>query len=129
MDGPQFSTRAESETNRKLGFDVIGMTNLAEVKLCREAEIAVATLAMITDYDCWKVEEEPVTADAVIAHLHANAENAKQILARAVARIPASADWPEHRALDMALVTPRKLWPEKTTERLRPILERFKKHE
>lgn len=125
MDGPQFSTRAESETNRKLGFDVIGMTNLAEIKLCREAEIAVATLAMITDYDCWKVEEEPVTAEAVISHLHANAEMAKKIISRAVARIPEEPSWPEHRALDMALVTNRKLWPAETAERLRPLLGRF----
>jgi 5'-methylthioadenosine phosphorylase len=125
MDGPQFSTRAESETNRKLGFDVIGMTNLAEAKLCREAEIAMATLAMITDYDCWKVEEEPVTAEAVISHLLANADTAKRILARVVPRIPTTADWPEHRALDMALVTDRKLWPAKTAEKLKPILGRF----
>ena len=125
MDGPQFSTRAESETNRKLGFDVIGMTNLAEAKLCREAEIAMATLAMITDYDCWKVEEEPVTAEAVISHLLANADTAKRILARVVPRIPATADWPEHRSLDMALVTDRKLWPAKTAEKLKPILGRF----
>lgn len=125
MDGPQFSTRAESETNRKLGFDVIGMTNLAEAKLCREAEIAVATLAMITDYDCWKVEEEPVTAEAVISHLLANADTAKRILARVVPRIPTTADWPEHRSLDMALVTDRKLWPAKTAEKLKPILGRF----
>jgi 5'-methylthioadenosine phosphorylase len=125
MDGPQFSTRAESETNRRLGFDVIGMTNLAEVKLCREAEIAVATLAMITDYDCWKVEEEPVTAEAVIAHLNSNASAAKAILARVVPRVPAEAIWPEHRALDLALVTPRELWPAATKEKLRPILSRF----
>ncbi len=125
MDGPQFSTRAESETNRRLGFDVIGMTNLAEVKLCREAEIAVATMAMITDYDCWKVDEEPVTAEAVIAHLHANAAAAKAIISRVVPRIPTEASWPEHRALDSALVTPRDLWPAETKEKLRPLLERF----
>ncbi len=125
MDGPQFSTRAESETNRKLGFDVIGMTNLAEAKLCREAEIAMATLAMITDYDCWKIEEEPVTAEAVISHLLANADAAKRILARVVPLIPAKAEWPEHRALDMALVTDRKLWPAETAEKLRPIFGRF----
>jgi 5'-methylthioadenosine phosphorylase len=125
MDGPQFSTRAESETNRRLGFDVIGMTNLAEVKLCREAEIAVATMAMITDYDCWKIEEEPVTAEAVIAHLHANAAAAKAILSKVVPRIPENAVWAEHRALDMALVTPRELWPAETREKLRPILGRF----
>jgi 5'-methylthioadenosine phosphorylase len=125
MDGPQFSTRAESETNRRLGFDVIGMTNLAEVKLCREAEIAVATLAMITDYDCWKVEEEPVTAEAVISHLRANADAARSILARVVPKVPVDAVWPEHRALDLALVTPRELWPAETVRKLAPILGRF----
>ena len=81
MDGPAFSTRAESELNRRHGFDVIGMTNLPEAKLAREAEIALATMAMITDYDCWKVEEEPVSAQTVIEHLLANAETAKKILA------------------------------------------------
>ena len=125
MDGPQFSTRAESETNRKLGFDVIGMTNLAEAKLAREAEIALATLAMITDYDCWKTDEEPVTSDAVIEHLHANAETAKRILTAVIPKIPTEPTWPEHRALDNALVTDRKLWPAATTEKLRPILARF----
>ena len=125
MDGPQFSTRAESETNRKLGFDVIGMTNLAEAKLAREAEIALATLAMITDYDCWKTDEEPVTSDAVIEHLHANAETAKRILTAVIPKIPTEPTWPEHRALDNALVTDRKLWPAATAEKLRPILARF----
>ncbi len=125
MDGPQFSTRAESETNRKLGFDVIGMTNLAEAKLAREAEIALATMAMITDYDCWKIEEEPVTAEAVLGHLLANAEAAKRILARVIPRIPAQPDYPEHRALDSALLTARPLWPAETCEKLRPILGRF----
>jgi len=125
MDGPQFSTRAESETNRKLGFDVIGMTNLAEAKLAREAEIALATMAMITDYDCWKTDEEPVTSDAVLAHLHANADAAKRLLVAAIAQIPATPDWPEHRALDTSLLTGRDLWPTETTEKLRPILERF----
>ena len=125
MDGPQFSTRAESETNRKLGFDVIGMTNLAEAKLCREAEIAMATLAMITDYDCWKLDEEPVTSDAVIKHLTANAGAAKKIIASAIPHIPIEATWPEHRSLDNALVTDRGLWPADTAAKLRPILGRF----
>jgi 5'-methylthioadenosine phosphorylase len=125
MDGPQFSTRAESETNRKLGFDVIGMTNLAEVKLCREAEIAVATMAMITDYDCWKVEEEPVTAAAVGAHVAANAAGATKIIARVIPRIPTDAAWPEHRALDGAIMTERKLWPDETVTKLHPLLARF----
>jgi 5'-methylthioadenosine phosphorylase len=125
MDGPAFSTRAESELNRRHGFDVIGMTNLPEAKLAREAEIALATMAMITDYDCWKVEDEPVSAHAVIGHLMANAEAAKKVIVDLVPRIPSVPDWPEHSALDSALVTDRKLWPAATIERLRPILGRF----
>src|SRR5207302_8220729 len=125
MDGPAFSTLAESETNRKLGFDVIGMTNLGEAKLAREAEIALATLAMITDYDCWKTDEEPVNAQTVIEHLLANVTAAKRILQHVIPRIPREPDWPEHRALDNALVTSRTLWPEKTVQKLAPITGRF----
>jgi 5'-methylthioadenosine phosphorylase len=125
MDGPAFSTRAESNANRQLGFDVIGMTNLPEAKLAREAEIALATLAMVTDYDCWKTDDEPVSAQTVIGHLTANATAAKAILAAAIPRIPTVPDWPEHRALDSALVTDRSLWPAATVEKLRPILNRF----
>lgn len=125
MDGPAFSTRAESELNRRYGFDVIGMTNVAEAKLAREAEIALATIAMITDYDCWKVEEEPVSAQIIIGHLKANAETAKKVLVDVIPRIPTEPSWPEHSALDSALVTDRKLWPKATVEKLKPILERF----
>jgi 5'-methylthioadenosine phosphorylase len=125
MDGPQFSTRAESETNRRLGFDVIGMTNLAEAKLAREAEIALATVCLVTDYDCWKTDEEPVTSDAVVAHLHANAEAAKRLIAAVIPKIPTEPGWPEHRALDTALITPRDLWPSETKDKLHPIIERL----
>src|SRR4051812_17973396 len=125
MDGPAFSTRAESNANRQLGFDVIGMTNLGEAKLAREAEIALATLAMITDYDCWKVEEEPVSAQTVFEHLVANAGMAKKVLAEAIPQIPTEPNWPEHRALDTALVTDRKLWPPETRQKLGAILGRF----
>ena len=125
MDGPAFSTRAESELNRRHGFDVIGMTNLPEAKLAREAEIALATMAMITDYDCWKVEEEPVTAEAVIGHLIANAETAKRVLGNVIPRIPIEPNWPEHHALDNALVTDRALWPKETARSLRAVLDRF----
>ncbi len=125
MDGPAFSTRAESNANRLLGFDVIGMTNLPEAKLAREAEIALATVAMITDYDCWKVEDEPVSAHAVIGHLMANAAAAKAIIAAAIPLIPKAANWPEHRALDSALVTDRKLWPQETVLKLQEIVGRF----
>src|SRR2546425_3944483 len=125
MDGPAFSTRAESELNRRNGFDVIGMTNLPEAKLAREAEIALATMAMITDYDCWKVEEEPASAQTVFGHLTANADAAKRVLVEVIPRIPAEPDWPEHRSLDNALVTERKLWPKATASKLKPILSRF----
>ncbi|MFC5455035.1 S-methyl-5'-thioadenosine phosphorylase [Prosthecobacter fluviatilis] len=125
MDGPAFSTRAESNAHRQLGFDVIGMTNLPEAKLAREAEIALATLAMVTDYDCWKVEEEAVTAESVIGHLHANVAASKAILAQVIPSIPTEPSWPEHRSLDSALMTDRKLWPEQTVENLLPILQRF----
>ena len=125
MDGPAFSTRAESEWNHHNGFDVIAMTNLPEAKLAREAEIAFATMAMITDYDCWKVEEEPVSAQTVFGHLTANAEAAKRVLVEAIPRIPVEPDWAEHRSLDNALVTERKLWPKGTVEKLTAILGRF----
>jgi len=125
MDGPAFSTRAESELNRRYGFDVIGMTNVAEAKLAREAEIALATMAMITDYDCWKIEEEPVSAQIVIGHLIANAETARKVLIDVIPHIPKEPNWPEHFALDSALVTDRKLWPAATVEKLKPILGRF----
>jgi 5'-methylthioadenosine phosphorylase len=125
MDGPAFSTRAESELSRRNGFDVIGMTNLPEAKLAREAEIAFAAIAMITDYDCWKVEEEAVSAQTVLGHLLANAETAKKVLVDVIPRIPTKPNWPEHFALDTALVTDRKLWPLATVEKLKPILQRF----
>ncbi len=125
MDGPAFSTRAESETNRKLGFDVIGMTNVPEAKLAREAEIALATMAMVTDYDCWKQDEEHVNVEMLLGHLMANADNAKKVIAAAIPRIPDRADWPEHQALDTAIITDKSLWPAETTEKLRPILARL----
>lgn len=125
MDGPAFSTRAESNANRQLGFDVIGMTNLPEAKLAREAEIALATLALITDYDCWKIEEEPVSAEAVMGHLQANVATAKRLLAAAIPRIPATPEWPEHRSLDGAIMTAKALWPAATVAKLRPLLERL----
>ena len=126
MDGPAFSTRAESELNRRHGFDVIGMTNLPEAKLAREAEIALATMAMITDYDCWKVEEEPVSAQTVFGHLVANADTARKVLLEIIPRIPRQPNWPEHTALDSALITERKSWPAATVAKLGPILERFR---
>jgi len=125
MEGPAFSTRAESLTNHRLGYDVIGMTNLGEAKCAREAEIAYATLAMVTDYDCWKVDEAHVTVEMVIEYLHRNAESAKKIVVRAVPQIPAEPNWPCHAALQNAFLTDRKLWPDKTKRELAPLLKKY----
>ena len=125
MDGPAFSTRAESELNRKHGFDVIGMTNLPEAKLAREAEIALATMAMITDYDCWKVDEAHVTVEMVIANLTKNAALAKAIIAKVIPQIPAQPNWPCHSALVNAIMTDKKCWPAKTKRELGPILAKY----
>src|SRR5438445_2905248 len=98
MDGPAFSRRAESELNHQHRFDVIAMTNLPEAKLAREAEIAFATMAMITDYDAWKIEEEPVSADIVLSHLVANAETARRVIVDVTPRIPSEPNCTEHSA-------------------------------
>ena len=125
MEGPAFSTRAESFNNRKFGYDVVGMTNLGEAKCCREAEIAYATMAMITDYDCWKVDEAHVTVDLVIANLKKNVAMAKAIIARLLPQIPAEPTWPCHNALKNAIMTDRKCWPAKTIRELEPILRKY----
>src|SRR5215470_9676892 len=122
MEGPAFSTRAESITNRKLGYDVIGMTNLGEAKCSREAEIAYATMAMITDYDCWKADEAHVTVEMVIANLTANAAMAKAIVAKVIPEIPHAPNWPCHSALKDAIMTDKKCWPDKTKKELAPLL-------
>ena len=125
MEGPQFSTRAESTTNHKLGYDVIGMTNLGEAKCAREAEIAYATMAMITDYDCWKVDEAHVTVEMVIANVTQNAATAKAVITRVILQIPDAPDWPCHSALNNAIMTDRKVWPKKTIAELRPLLAKY----
>jgi 5'-methylthioadenosine phosphorylase len=125
MEGPAFSTRAESLTNHRAGYDVIGMTNLGEAKCSREAEIAYATMAMITDYDCWKEDEAHVTVEMVLENLRRNAEMAKKIIAATIPKIPAEADWPCHSALHNAIMTDRKLWPAKTKKELAPILAKY----
>jgi 5'-methylthioadenosine phosphorylase len=125
MEGPAFSTRAESLTNRRLGYDVIGMTNLGEAKCAREAEIAYATMAMVTDYDCWREDEAHVTVEMVIANLMKNAETAKAIIRDVLPRIPAEANWPCHEALRNAIMTEKKRWPAKTRKELAPILAKY----
>lgn len=122
MNGPAFSTRAESIMHRAMGFDLIGMTNAPEARLCREAEIAIATLCLVTDYDCWKTDEAAVDVAAVIANLHANSTLAKSIIASAVSSIPSIPDWPEHSSLSHAILTPKNHWPAETFEKLAPIL-------
>jgi 5'-methylthioadenosine phosphorylase len=124
MEGPAFSTRAESLANHRAGYDVIGMTNLGEAKCAREAEIAYATLAMSTDYDCWK-EDEHVSLEMILNNLHHNADTAKKIVAAAVARIPGEPNWKSHSALKNAILTDRKLWPKKTIAELKPILAKY----
>jgi 5'-methylthioadenosine phosphorylase len=122
MEGPQFSTRAESEDYRRSGHAVIGMTNLGEAKLAREAEIAYANMAMVTDYDCWRVGHEEVTVEAVIAVLKANAQLAQRVLTLALPQVAALPPAPAHQALRTAILTPKELWPESTREKLAAIL-------
>jgi 5'-methylthioadenosine phosphorylase len=125
MNGPAFSTRAEANFHRLIGADIIGMTNGPEARLCREAEIAAAALALVTDYDCWKEDEAAVEVDAVIENLHANSALAKRIIREVVSIIPESPASPAHRALDTAIFTARSAWPEQTAKDLAPILSRF----
>ncbi len=125
MNGPAFSTRAEAAIHRMMGADLIGMTNAPEARLAREAEIAAATLALVTDYDCWKQDEEAVEVDAVVANLHANTALAKRIIGAAVPLIPQGPSSAAHRALDTALFTPREIWPAHAATDLAPLLGRF----
>jgi len=125
MEGPAFSTRAESITNHKLGYDVVGMTNLGEAKCSREAEIAYATMAMITDYDCWKTDEAHVTVEMVIANLTRNAALAKDIIKKVLPLIPSKPSWPCHEALRNVIMTDKKAWPAGTKKQLALLLARY----
>ncbi|NTV61935.1 MAG: S-methyl-5'-thioadenosine phosphorylase [Oscillochloris sp.] len=125
MEGPAFSTLAESEENRRRGHDLIGMTALPEAKLAREAEIAYATLAMVTDYDCWHVGHDTVTVDAVVAVLLANAALSQQIVAQAVARIGTDFSSPAHSALANAIITNRAFISDEAKERLSVIAGKY----
>ena len=125
MEGPAFSTRAESLTNHRAGYDVIGMTNLGEARCAREAEIAYATAAMITDYDSWKTAEAHVPIEMVIAYLHRNAAAAQQIVVRTIPRIPLAPTWPCHSALKNAILTEKKFWPAAARRELGPLLAKY----
>lgn len=126
MNGPAFSTRAEAKFHRMIGADIIGMTNGPEARLCREAEISAATLALVTDYDCWKTDEPAVDVDTVIANLHANSAMAKRIIQALVPMILFEPESDSHRSLDSAIFTPRSLWPQEMADNLAPILGRFR---
>ncbi len=122
MNGPAFSTRAEAAMHRMIGADIIGMTNGPEARLCREAEIAAAVLALVTDYDCWKEDEAAVEVHTVIDNLHANSAMAKNIIRSLIASIPEKPASPSHQALEHAIFTQRTDWPETTARNLEPIL-------
>lgn len=123
MNGPAFSTRAESHMHRAMGAHLIGMTNAPEARLCREAEIALATLCLVTDYDCWKDDEAAVDVASLIANLHANSTLAKDIVKTLIPSIPKEPDFPEHHALAAAILTPKENWPEEIAKRLAPLLQ------
>lgn len=125
MEGPQFSTLAESNLYRSWNMDVIGMTNLQEAKLAREAEICFATLALVTDYDCWHPDHDDVTVDMIIETLQANAKMAKQIIADLVSRLPVSRECKCVDALSNAIITSADSIPMKTRTDLAPLIERY----
>lgn len=125
MEGPQFSTRAESNLYRSWGADVIGMTNLQEAKLAREAEICYATLAMVTDYDCWREGHDDVTVDQVVAVLHQNADNASKVVRAAVAAMPSARTCACADALKYAILTDRKAIPPEARKKLSLLLDKY----
>ena len=125
MEGPQFSTLAESNLYRSWGFDIIGMTNLQEAKLAREAEICYTTLALVTDYDCWHPEHDSVTVDMIIANLVQNAKNAQQVIANAVERLPVERTCECARALAHAIITRPEHVPETVKRDLQPLIGKY----
>ncbi len=127
MEGPQFSTRAESFLYRSWGMDVIGMTNYTEARLAREAEICYATLALVTDYDCWKEHEEGVDALSVLEVMAANVKNAKAILLEAIDKIPAEPVPGYSDVLSFSIVTNAKVVPDKVKQDLEPIIGKYMK--
>ena len=125
MEGPAFSTKAESNVYRSWGMDVIGMTNLTEAKLAREAEICYVTIAMVTDYDCWHPDHDAVTVNQIIATLSKNAENACKVVAAAVAKMPQQRDCHCGSALSHAIITDRKAVPEATRRKLGILVDKY----
>lgn len=130
IEGPAFSTLAESKIYQSWGVDVIGMTNMNEARLAREAEICYATMAMVTDYDCWHEEETGMTVsvEAVIEYLQKNADAAKNIIRTAVQSIPKGQECDCADALAKAIITDRNAWPAETIDRLGPIIQKYCRH-
>jgi 5'-methylthioadenosine phosphorylase len=127
MEGPQFSTLAESKLYRSWGMDVIGMTNLQEAKLAREAEICYATLALVTDYDCWHPDHDSVTVEMIVGNLLQNAKTAQQVIAEAVGRMPAARTCGCKDALATAIITRPEVVPDRIKKDLAPIIGRYMK--
>jgi 5'-methylthioadenosine phosphorylase len=125
MEGPQFSTLAESRLYRSWGADVIGMTNLQEAKLAREAEICYTTIALVTDYDCWHPDHDSVTVDMIVANLVQNAKTAQHVIANAVETLPIARTCECARALATAIITRRDAVPPATIDALRPIVGKY----
>jgi 5'-methylthioadenosine phosphorylase len=125
MEGPQFSTKAESNTYRSWGADLIGMTNLQEAKLAREAEICYSTMALVTDYDCWHPDHDAVTVTEVIENLRKNSENAQKIIRYAVRRLPLERTCKCGNALQHAIMSNLKTAPPETLKRLEAILRPY----
>ena len=125
MEGPAFSTRAESQFHRQMGWDVIGMTNYGEARCAREAEICYATLAMVTDYDCWHEAHEAVTVEMVVANLKKNSKTAQEIIRRAVAVLDPAADCTCRRALATAIMTHNQVLRPATRKKLGLLLEKY----
>ena len=126
MEGPAFSTKAESNVYRSWGMDVIGMTNLQEAKLAREAEICYSTLALVTDYDCWHEGHDAVSVETVVEYLNKNVRNAQLVMREAVRRLAGKGRGCAcGAALKSAIFTPRELWPAATTKKLEAIIEKY----
>jgi len=125
IEGPAFSTLAESKLYRSWGMDVIGMTNLPEAKLAREAEICYVTVAMVTDYDCWHPEHDAVTVEDILSNLHRNADNAAKVVRAAVARMPRERNCSCGSALANALITDPRLIPEATRKKLELLVGKY----
>lgn len=125
MEGPAFSTRAESNLYRSWGMDLIGMTNLQEAKLAREAEICYVTIAMVTDYDCWHDGEDDVSVEMLLGYLRKNSESAKRLIAETIALVPDNEDCSCHSSLDGAIITAPEAMPEEAKQRLEPIIGKY----